>query len=84
MITYNPNFVAKSVRKAKNGECFSDPATIIYFPEETEIKDEVIKNIDPIWCMEAKTICAPDSTVKIPKKVCKKRNIKTNKVEFLK
>ena len=42
MITYNPNFVAKNVRKAKNGECFSDPATIIYFPEETEIKDEVI------------------------------------------
>ena len=40
--TYDPNFVAKNVRKAKNGECFSDPATIIYFPEETEIDGEVI------------------------------------------
>ena len=50
----------------------------------TSINDVVIKNIDPIWCMDAIIICAPESTVKIPKKVCKKRNIKTNKVAFRK
>ena len=45
----------------------------------TRINDVVIKNIDPIWCMDAIIICAPESTVKMPKKVCKKRNIKTDK-----
>ena len=50
----------------------------------TRIKDVVIKNIEPIWCMDAIIICAPESTVKIPKKICKKRNIKTNKVAFRK
>ena len=45
----------------------------------TRINDVVIKNIDPIWCMDAIIICAPESTVKIPKKVCKKRNIKIDK-----
>jgi len=29
--------------------------------------------------MDAIIICAPESTVKIPKKICKKRNIKINK-----
>jgi hypothetical protein len=33
--------------------------------------------------MDAKIICAPESTVKIPKKVCKKRKTKTNKTALL-
>ena len=45
----------------------------------TRISDVAIKNIDPIWCTDAIIICAPESTVKIPKRVCKKRNIKTDK-----
>ena len=49
-----------------------------------QVKDVAIKSIDPIWCMDAKIICAPESTVKIPKKVWKKRNIKINKAVFLK
>jgi len=50
----------------------------------TRIKDVVIKRIDPIWCMDAKIISEPESTVKIPKKVCKKRNMKISLVIFLK
>ena len=50
----------------------------------TRINDVVIKNIDPIWCMDAIIICAPVSTVRIPKKVCKKRNIKTDETELRK
>ena len=34
--------------------------------------------------MDAKNICAPESTVKIPRKICKKRNIKINKTVLLK
>ena len=35
-------------------------------------KDDVTKNIEPIWCIDAISICAPYNTVKIPKKICNK------------
>ena len=50
----------------------------------TKIIDAVIKNIEPIWCMDAKIICAPDSNVKIPKKICTNREIKMSRDMFLK
>ena len=34
--------------------------------------------------MDAKIMCAPDNTVKIPRIICKKSETKTNKVVFLK
>ena len=47
-------------------------------------KNIIIKKIDPIWCMDAKTICAPDRIVKIPRKVCIKRKIAIKKAVFFK
>ena len=40
--TYNPEFVERQVRKSNAGFYFSEPATIVYFPEETVIDDQVI------------------------------------------
>jgi len=34
--------------------------------------------------MDAKNICAPKIIVKIPKKICNNKNIKTKMVDFLK
>ena len=42
MVTYNPELVAMNVRKSKSGVSFSEPSTIVYFPEETVIDGEVI------------------------------------------
>ena len=33
--------------------------------------------------MEAKIICAPENTVKIPKKVCKRRDIKISNQHYV-
>ena len=40
--TYNPEFVERQVRKSNAGFYFSEPATIVYFPEETVIDGELI------------------------------------------
>ena len=40
----------------------------------------VTKIIEPIWCIEAKIICAPDSTVKIPKTICNDNDTKIIKM----
>jgi hypothetical protein len=40
--TYDPGFVERQVRKSNAGFYFSEPATLVYFPEETVIDDQVI------------------------------------------
>ena len=50
---------------------------------KTRIKEVVTKIIDPTWCIEARIICAPDSTVKIPKTIWRASDAKTNKIVFL-
>ena len=36
---------------------------------------ELIKKIELTWCIDETSICAPESRVKIPSKICKINNI---------
>ena len=44
MVTYNPELVAMNVRKSKSGVSFSEPSTIVYFPEKATINGKVIES----------------------------------------
>ena len=56
---------------ANTGDELSELRIFKLWDYDTEKKfiEDVIKKIDPIWCIDAINICAPETTVNTPKKI---------------